>query len=104
MHVELGLYPSFVDVVVVMNNKIRERLGAQAFEYNGIYVSVDNLTQKVAVQLPENQSLFMIQSSDLSHNFGCGLKQIQTGVLMKKRPTLSSVFLRHCKNTFFDDI
>ena len=49
MHIEPGLYPSNVDIVVAMSNKIRERLGAQAFEYNGIFVSVDKITQKVAV-------------------------------------------------------
>ena len=37
-HIEPGLYPSIVDIVVAMTNKIRECLGAQAFEYNGIYV------------------------------------------------------------------
>ena len=36
MHIEPGLYPSTVDIVVAMNNTFRERLGAQAFEYNGI--------------------------------------------------------------------
>ena len=56
MHIEPGLYTSFVCIVVAMNNKIRERLGAQVFEYNGIYVSVDKITQNVAVHLPENQS------------------------------------------------
>ena len=45
MNIEPGLYPSIVDIVVAMNNKNRERLGAQAFEYNGIYVSVDKITQ-----------------------------------------------------------
>ena len=30
MHIESGLY--IVDIVVVMNNTIGERLGAQAFE------------------------------------------------------------------------
>ena len=69
MNIEKGLYPSFADIVVAMNNKIRERLGAQAFEYNGIYVSVDKITQKVAVHLPENQSVFMIESADFSHFF-----------------------------------
>ena len=64
MHMEPGLYPSIVDIVVAMNNKIRERPGAQAFESSGIYVSVDKITQKVAVHLPENQSVFFIQSSD----------------------------------------
>ena len=58
MHIEPGLYPSFVNIVVAMNNKVRERLGAQAFEYNGICVLVDKVTQKVAVHLPENQSVF----------------------------------------------
>ena len=36
MHLEPGLYPGIVDILVAMNNKIRERLGALAFEYNGI--------------------------------------------------------------------
>ena len=53
-----------------MNNKIRERLGAQAIEYNGRYVSLDESTQKIAVHLPDDQSVFIIQSSDLSHIFG----------------------------------
>ena len=38
-----------------MNNKIRERLGAEVFKYNGIYVSVDKITQKSAVHLFEYQ-------------------------------------------------
>ena len=74
MHIELGLYPRIVDLVVARNNKHRERLGAQAFAYNGIYVSVDKITQKVAVYLSENQSVFIIQSSDLNHIFGCDLE------------------------------
>ena len=57
MNIEPGLYPSIVDILVAMNNKIRERLGAQAFECNGLYVSFDKITQKVAVPLPENQSV-----------------------------------------------
>ena len=85
MNIEPGLYPSIVDIVVAMNNKIRERLGAQVFEYNGIYVSVDKITQKVAVHLPESQSVLIIQSADLSHFFGCDLEQNQTGVIMKKK-------------------
>ena len=81
------MYPSIGDIVVAMNNKIRERLGAKAFEYNGVYVSVDKITQRVAVHLLENQSVFIIQSSGLSHTFGCDLEQNQTGVIMKrKRP------------------
>ena len=62
MHNEPGFYPNNVDIVVAMNNKTWERLCAQAFKYNGIYVSVDKITQKVAVHLPENQSVFFIQS------------------------------------------
>ena len=85
MHIESGLYPSIVDIVVAMNNKIREFLAAQAFEYNGTYVSVDKKTQKVAVLLPQNQSVFFIQSSDLNHLFGCNLEQNQTGVIMKEK-------------------
>ena len=75
MYFEPGLYPTIVDIFVAMNNKNRERLGAQAFENIGIYVSVDKITQKVAVHLPENQSVFINQSSYLSHVFGCDLEQ-----------------------------
>ena len=83
MHVEPGLYPSIVDIVVAMNDKVRKRIGAQKYEYNGIYVSVDKITQKIAIHLPEDQSVFIIQSADLSHIFGCDLEQNQTGVIMK---------------------
>ena len=87
MHTEPGLYSNIVDIVVAMNNKIQERLGAQALEYNGFYVSVDEITQNVAVHLPENQSVFIVQGSDLSHIFGFDLEQNQTGLKMKiKRP------------------
>ena len=82
-HFEPGLYPSFVYIVVALNNKIRERLGAQAFEYNGICVSVDKITQKIAAHLRENESVFISQSSYLSHIFGCDLEQNQTGVIKK---------------------
>ena len=64
MHVEPGLYPSIVDIVVAMNDKVRKRIGAQKYKYNGIYVSVDKITQKVAIHLPEDQSVFIIQSAD----------------------------------------
>ena len=83
MNIEPGLYPSIIDIVVAMNNKIREPLGAQVFESNGIFVSVDKNAQKVAVHLPENQSVFRIQSADWSHVFGGNLEQNQTGVIMK---------------------
>ena len=40
------------------------------YEYNRIYVSVDKITQKIVIQLPEDHSVFMNQSVDLSHIFG----------------------------------
>ena len=83
MYVELVLYPSIVDIVSAMNNKTRERLSAHAFEYNGTYVSVDKSTQKVAVHLSESQSVFDIQSSNLSHILRCDLEQNQTAFMMK---------------------
>ena len=90
MHKKPGLYPNIVDIVVAMNNTIRERPGAQAFEYNRIYLSVEQNTQKIALHLPENQSVFLIQNSDLSHTFGCDLEQNQTGfIIKKKRSTIS---------------
>ena len=80
MHIEPGLYQTIVDIVVANNNKIRECLGAQVFEYSAIFVSVDKITQKIAVQLPKNQSVFIIQSSELSHIFGYELEQIKHGL------------------------
>ena len=53
MPIEPGLHPSIVDIVVAMKNKNRERLGAQSFEYNGIFVSLDKNSQKIADYLPE---------------------------------------------------
>ena len=38
---------------------------------------------KFAVHLPESQSVFIIQSADLSHFFSCDLEQNQTRVIMK---------------------
>ena len=43
MHIEPGLYPSIVDIVVAMNDKIRKRIGAQNYEHNEIYVSVEKI-------------------------------------------------------------
>ena len=63
---------------VVLRNKNRVRIGAQAFESKGIYESVDKITQKIAVHLPLDQTVFMIQISDLKHIFGCDLEQNQT--------------------------
>ena len=65
-NIESGLFPNFVDIVLAMNDKVRKRIGAQIFEYNGIYVLVDKITQKSAIYLPEDQSVFIIQSADLS--------------------------------------
>ena len=62
-----------------MNNKIRERLGAQAIENNGRYVSLDKSRQKIAVHSPDDQSVLIIQSSDLSQIFGSDLEKNQTG-------------------------
>ena len=74
MHIEPGLYTSFVDIVVAMIDKVRKRIGAQKYEYNGVYS---------ANFLPEDQSVFRIQSADFSQTFGCVLDQNQTGVIMK---------------------
>ena len=68
-----------------MNDKVRKRIGAQKYEYNGIYVSVDKVTQKIAIHLPEDQSLFKIQSANLSHPFGCDLEQHQTEFIINEK-------------------
>ena len=83
MHIEPGLYPSVVDKVVALNDKVRNCRGAQKYEYNGFYVSVDKILQKIDTHLPEVQSVILNLSADLSHSFGCDLEQNQTGVLMK---------------------
>ena len=41
MYIEPGLYPSIVDIIVAMNDKVRKRIDAQNHEYNEIFVSVD---------------------------------------------------------------
>ena len=38
-------------------------------EYNEIYLSVDKVTQKFNIHLPENQSVFIIHTADWSHIF-----------------------------------
>ena len=83
MHNEPGLYPSIRDIVLAMNDNARKRIGAQKYEYNGIYVSVDKITQKTAIHVPEDQSVFIIQSADLSHIIGCDSEKNQTWVKMK---------------------
>ena len=54
-------------IVVAKNNKIQERLDAQASNYNRMYVSVDKITQEISVNLPKDQTMFLFQSSDSSH-------------------------------------
>ena len=89
-HFEPGLYPNYVNIVVALNNKIREHLGAQAFEYKRICISLDKITQKIAGHLPENESVFFSQFSYLSRLFGCDLEQNQTRVIKKgKSPRYS---------------
>ena len=58
-------------------------LGAKNYEYNANYESVHKITEKIATHLLEDQSVFIIQSADLSHIFGCDLDQNQTGIIMK---------------------
>ena len=74
MHIEPGFYPIFVDMVVAMNDNVQKRIGAQKYEYNGIYVPVG---KKNSIHLPEDQSMFIIQSADLGHIFDCELEQNQ---------------------------
>ena len=109
MHIEFGLYPSNVDIVVALNDKTPKRIGAQKYKYNGIYVSVDKITHKIAIHLPEIQSVFIIQKTDVSHIFGCEFEQNQTGVIMKgKRPHYPQYFCDiiriHCLMIYSDII
>ena len=85
MHDEPGQYPSVFDIVVAMNGKVRKRTGAQKFYFNQIFISVDKITQQFAIHLSEDQSVFIIQSADLSHTFGCDLEHNQTWVIMKRK-------------------
>ena len=79
MHIEPGLYSSTVDIVVAMNDKVRKRIDASKYEYNGIYISVDKITLKIAVHLTEDRSVFVFQSPDSTLTFGCAL---EPGVMM----------------------
>ena len=88
-----------------MNDKVRKRIGAQKNYYDWIYITVDKITQKIAIHYPEDQSVFIIQSADLSHIFGCDLEQkSDRGYIEKKKTTLLSVFLRRYKNKFPNDL
>ena len=85
MHIEPGLYPNFVDIVVALNDIVRKSIGAQKYENNGFNVSGDEITQKSAIHSPGDQSVFMIQSVDLSHIFGDELEQNWTGGVTKAK-------------------
>ena len=56
--------------------------------YNGIYVLVDKISQKIAILLPESQSVIPNQIADLSHVFRCDLRQNWTVVYMKGKGPL----------------
>ena len=64
MHNEHGLYPSIVVIIVAMNDKVRKRICARTYEHNGVYLSLDKITQKVAIHLLEDQSPFITQKAD----------------------------------------
>ena len=70
MHIEPGSYLSIVHMVVaIKDKKVRKCLGAQKHEYNGTHVSVDTITLKIAIYSPEDQSVLIMQSANLSHFF-----------------------------------
>ena len=98
MHIEPGLYPSIVDVVIALNDKIRKGIGAQKYEYNENWCISGWDYTKNFIHWPEDHSVFIIQSADFSNIFGCDLEQNQTGVINERKKTiLSSVFLRHMR-------
>ena len=58
MHIEHGLYSTIVDIVEAMKDKVRKRTGAQKYQHNGFYVSVDNDAKKLPfIGLRVNQCL-----------------------------------------------
>ena len=63
-HFEPGLYPNTVDIDVAMNNLIENVLVYQKHGYSGSHVSVDKITQKLAILLYEDESVLILQSSD----------------------------------------
>ena len=65
-------------------------------------MSVDKVTQKITVHLPDLQSIIIIQSADLSHILGCDLEQNQTRLIMSGS-TFTSVFPRYYKITLMDN-
>ena len=58
-----------------MKAKVQKRLGAQKYEKKEIHVSVGKITQKIAIRLPENQSVFIIQKS----YFICDMNKLDNG-------------------------
>ena len=61
IHVELELYSSLVELVVAMNDKVRKRMDAQFFDYSGIQVSLDKITQKLAIPSPGDLTVMKIK-------------------------------------------
>ena len=59
--IEPGLHPTMVVIVRAANNETRERLAAQALKDNRTYVSAYKIIYKLAVLIPEDQSVFLIQ-------------------------------------------
>ena len=47
MHIELGFCAGIAYKIVAMNGKVRKCIGAQSYEYNGIFLSVDTIIQKM---------------------------------------------------------
>ena len=80
-----------------MNDNVQKLIGAQNYDYNGIYVSVDKITQKFGLYLPEDQSVFIFQRADLGQISGCDLEQNQTGVIVKGKGP-------HYPQSFYDII
>ena len=91
-----------------MNDKVRKRIGTQKLHYNGNYVLLDEIAQKNDIQLLEDQSVLITQSADLTHIFGCGLEQNQTGAMMKRigphYPQYSNDIIRKHSLIIYSDI
>ena len=67
------------------------------------------LYPKNAIHLPEDHSVFIIQSADLSHIFGCDLEQNPTRVIMKGKGPLNpqyfhDIIIIHSLMIFSDNI
>ena len=74
-----GLYPSISDIVNERNRTFQKR---EMYEKTSIKLHVNKITQRISLSLPNQNSLLVIFSADLFHDFECEESAHGMGVFM----------------------